>query len=266
MDGENRRFEVFRGKHGQAQVILIKGNEFFGFRRKAYEDLCIYDIKRAVGTRGDMAFDPRTLGLSDTMVVDTNCRSYLWYDGAHTVKLDGVEKLGNATVSRVKATRGNVTSTYWIQEPGFQVHRRLVESEFARIDIISTFSSAHGDSPFPTRVEALKTANGKSWNTVWNISEFEVGIDISPERFTVAAMDLPIGTVLSDYRINRIVGYWDGQGVSQEPIAMVTDGGSRALGVGSGAHRPWLFALGSVVVICVVGWIVRRRWQLRVGG
>jgi hypothetical protein len=50
------------------------------------------------------------------------------------------------------------------------------------------------------------------------VKSFEVDKPIPPERFTMKSIGLPINTMINDYRINRILGYWDGEGISKNPV------------------------------------------------
>lgn len=222
--GARRRFEVF-GVEDVAQVIIRDGDEFRSFRRQRNEDLHFYDVREAVGTRGDLAFDPRVLGLSDFMPCNANLRQCLWYSRHDELVVIGEDDVGSVRVWRVKARRGSTSSEYWIEEPSFRVHRRRIDTPDHTIDIRSTFEG-NGLTPFPKRVIASRefkdARDGKAtpstmrWEYI--VKGFEAGGEIPDERFGVASIGLPINTPAVDYRIHRTVGYWNGEGFGERPV------------------------------------------------
>lgn len=263
MSGPNRRFELLRDPNDQAHVIsIIRGQEAYRIRRKPHADLSIYDLKDALDRRGDMGFDPRVLGLTDWIASDKNCRAYLWYDSDTSLTVEGTEVIRGAKVSRIKATYGETTSTYWIEEPSFRVHRRTVESASISDLVDSMFSPDDSKSPFPTRVEGERISRmqgGNSWKVVWTVSSIDFTTPISPDRFTIESMDLPVGTVLNDYRTHRIVGFWDGEKVAKEPIATLPETTQPREGSSLGRFGYWLIALANVLLVCCAVGFARRR-------
>ncbi len=217
LDGDKRRFEVFTGKV-PGQVIIRDGDEFHGFVRKKNEDVHIYDLQRALGVRGDVAFDPRVLGLDDLVPCNVTVKDCLWYHKSKKLEVVGQESLHGIKTWRVRATRDDVTSDYWIEEPSFRVHRRTLTRHGTKIEIESEFDSNPPLSPFPSRVIAKRTDPARKHEVIYIVKSFDVGVRIPPDRFTLKSMDLPINTPVVDYRISRIVGYWDGEGLSKEPV------------------------------------------------
>jgi len=217
LDGNRRRFEVFPGKE-PGQVIIRDGDEFHGFRRKQHEDVHIYDLLRATGVRGDLAFDPRVLGLNDLMPCHVTVRDCLWHENQQKLELVGQESVQGIAVWRVRAARDEDTSDYWIEEPSFRVHRRTLKAAGMQIVIESEFESSQPGSPFPSRVVARRDTPERKHEQIYIIKSFDAGAHISPDRFTLKSMELPVNTPVVDYRISRIVGYWDGEGLSQSPV------------------------------------------------
>lgn len=219
LDGDKRRFEVFAGKV-PGQVIIRDGDEFHGYVRKKYEDVHIYDLERAYGVRGDVAFDPRVLGLDDLMPCNVTVKDCLWYHKSKKLEVVGQESLHGINVWRVRAVREEDTSDYWIEEPSFRVYRRTLKSEWMSIVIESEYDASRPQSPFPSRVVAKRNQIGPvpKHEVVYIIKSFEPGAHIPPDRFTLKSMELPVNTPVVDYRISRIVGYWDGEGLSKDPV------------------------------------------------
>jgi hypothetical protein len=58
----------------------------------------------------------------------------------------------------------------------------------------------------------------------------EIGNPIPPETWTLTGLNLPAGTPVSDLRIHKRIGYWDGKGLSKKPsIPSATLDGTKRL-------------------------------------
>lgn len=258
-NGTKRRSEVLPSQGNENVVIVVDGNEVRGFRRKPHEDLQIYDMKRAVGARSDLSFDPRVLGLTDQIVADTKPRSYIWYENVNSLELDGKETVRGVTTFRVKAKVGGVVSTYWIEEPGFRIHRRTIESGGDRTVIESMFDPANPTFPFPTRVEAIGTGGPAERSLSITVKRFEFGNPVSLERFTTKAMNLPVGTAVVDSRTKRISGYWDGESISSNPIPTEAASQDKQAADSLRSYLHWLVGLGAILLLAVTVRAIRWR-------
>jgi len=222
MDQSRLRFEVFKGEVPglvPGEVIIRDGDEFHGFRRVEGEDVHIYDLEHATGVRGDVAFDPRVLGLSDFLPANLTVKDCLWYHTGEALSVVGSDQIRGHDVWRVKSERddGDVAE-YWIEEPSFRVHRKTMSGAGYHIDVASEFSGGEPSWPFPSRVTARREAMPSGLERTYVVKNFEAPATISPDRFTLKSMDLPINTPAVDYRINRIVGYWNGEGLQEKPV------------------------------------------------
>ncbi|HKB01516.1 MAG TPA: hypothetical protein VKD90_04810 [Gemmataceae bacterium] len=215
--GAKRRFEVRKATGSDLGVVVINGTEVHSFRRAKHEDVRVCDLKYAVGVAGDLAFDPRILGLSDLMAADTTLPALLWYADPKAVKLVGPEKLNGVPVWRVRATTAVAESEYWVEPESFRVHRRTTTWPGGAIDITSRFRADDKASPFPERVE-IRRVDGPATERTVRVTKFEVGPDLPAGRFGLGGMDLPLNTAVVDYRLHRRLGYWDGKGLSDDPV------------------------------------------------
>jgi hypothetical protein len=50
------------------------------------------------------------------------------------------------------------------------------------------------------------------------VAHIQLGATIPAERFTLKSMGLPTNTMINDYRLSRIVGYWNGEDISESPV------------------------------------------------
>lgn len=260
MDGAKRRFEVFAGEV-PGQVIIRDGDEFHGYRRVKHADVDVYDTERATGVRGDVAFDPRILGLSDTMSCDLDIKTCLWYEKSDSIDVVGQETLNGVDVWRVRAKRGNSTAEFWIEEPSFRVHRKTVETPYMRIELDSEFDEGVSPSPFPSRVIAKRTfkqSDHTGIDRTYIVKSFDFGAVIPAERFTLTTIDLPMNTMINDYRISRIVGYWNGEGISKNPVYKGERPSLEAIEPPEGSGRRWVFILSGILILVVIVLLVRR--------
>ena len=256
MDGDRRRSEVFVS--GASREIVVRhGDEFRGYRRKANEDLHLYDVDWATGVRGDLAFDPRTIGLSDFLTCDLTVSDCLWRNDEASLEVSGRERMRDVDVWKVTATRGRVVSDYWIEEPSFRVHRRTITTPGLRVEVDSEFDPTDPRWPFPRRVVAKREDSRSPQERVYAVKRFEAGAAVSGDRFTVASMGLPVGTPAVDYRISRVVGYWNGE--AMVPHLVYTgerpDGRSAP---GAWGGRLWLLFANAAVVLALVAGILWR--------
>lgn len=271
MDVPKLRFEftVLAGDI-PGQVILRDGDEFHGYRRKEAEDVQVYDLQRAVGVRGDIAFDPRILGLSDLMTCDTTVKDCLWIEDHESLEVVDQESLHGVNTWKVKASRRGATAEFWIEEPSFRVHRKIVETPFMRIVIDSEFDSDKEQSSFPSRVTTQRVhkkdeLKDRNEERIYIVKSFDTDADIPLERFTLKAMDLPFNTPVVDYRISRIVGYWDGEGLSEKPVYLGERPSELSEPKSQGNDRLLLIAINLLVllVLIVVIWMRKTRGAVR---
>lgn len=259
-DGDRRRFEVTNAE-GKSNVVVIKdGDEFLGYRRKPQEDVQIYDLQRAKGVRGDRCFDPRAIGLTDILFVDTTVSDCLRYREHENPRVVGEETINGVSVWKVTTRRdasGSI-SEYWIEEPSFRLHRRTVQTTGMSVDIRSEFDSADSLTPFPSVVHATRTVGSRTDKTIFKIRELKVGVDVDPKLFTLASMNLPIDTPAVDYQLSKRIGYWNGEGLSEHPV-----GGQVAELAAPNAVQNWvprllLIALSTILIFAIVRWKMRR--------
>lgn len=262
--GQRRRFEQFAGgclKEGE--VILVNDRELWGYRRKEYEDLQIYDMERSFGVRGDTAFDPRLIGLGDIMMAaNETLRQLLWIDCCDRVKVLGREEVNGISTWHVHATWNNAISDFWIEEPSFRVHKCVTLCPGIRVEDISEFDPKDRTFPFPKHVEVTRE-EGKKWRRLEiTVKSFEFDKSIPAERFTMKSIGLPVNTMINDYRINRILGYWDGTGISKNPVYSDEKPRQPVPPRPRHPHRLLLMGLNAFVVLALVIVLVWR-WRRR---
>jgi len=254
-DGRNRRCEIMvDGKSRES--ILFDGEIYHGYRRKQNEDVHIYDVRRSVGVRGDIAFDPRLLGLSDILPNSLTLEQSLWKTAWKDMKVVGQEKLGDVEVWRVSIPRGNTTAEFWIEEPSFRVHRKSISTGESVTTIDSKFDSKESLWPFPSDVRCVRTG-GLSRGYV--VEEFSAGENIPLSRFSLESFGLPLNTAIVDYRVNRNVGYWNGESISPNPQYSVETPVAPNSPKPRKSFQGTLIAINIVLVLIAAVWFWKRR-------
>ncbi len=265
--GQQRRFEQFVGSCPQQGVVtVITGREAWSYRRKQYEDLEINDLARAFDTSTDLGFDPRVLGLDGIPIsAKSTVPSLLWVETCDRAGIVGREELQGEPTWHVIVGWGDATTDFWIDEPLFRVHKCVTKAADIRVETDSEFDPADRTSPFPKRVEMTRE-DTKEWKQIIiTVKSMEVDKPIPAERFTMKAMDVPVNTMLNDYRINRIVGYWDGNGVSKGPVHETHSAGPPPTPRNIG----WIYAVTGVslaVLGAAVAWLYFRQRKARSTG
>lgn len=268
--GHRRRFEQFAGGCLQEGIVIfVNDRELWGYRRGRHQDLDIYDMDRSSGVRGDIAFDPRNIGLDEIDTsADTTLRALLGFETSDQLELMGREELKGVRVWRLQARQDDVITDFWIEEPSFRVHKVVcrdgnIQDGNINIEINSEYDQKDTAFPFPKRVEIIRQ-EGKKWRRLEiTVKSFEVDKPIPAERFTMNSIGMPVNTMINDYRLNRIIGYWDGQGISKDPVYPGQKTTRRPQALPKRPHRLLFIGLNVAVIIAMVT-ILIWRWRRRV--
>lgn len=252
-DNDKRRFEVLTASSPFCGVVIVNANEVYAYRRQAHADVRLSDMGYVVGTSGDLAFDPRTLGLTDLLAADTTVQACIWHSNQEDLQVLNNETINNVQTWRVRAVTPTASSDYWIEEPSFRIHKRTVTWPQGHTIIESKFDVDDSKNPFPKLVQISRKDNNHNLERQITVNSIELDANIDGERFTLASMDLPINTTVVDYRIQRTIGFWDGSGLSEDPVYPNEDAKDMA-----GTRRTWLIII-NVCVIAVILFIIWRR-------
>jgi hypothetical protein len=182
--------------------------------------LCDINIGRS---RGIVIYDPRILGLTvrTDLGADVNevlCIGDAEHNGTAVVEKKGGKDLWHIHYYNIRYK--DVTYDYWIEEPTFRVYHVVKKS--TNPDLISIIDLEYLDAkfePFPSKVHLIRDEQGKRvFDRTITVLEFEVKKSFSPETFSLKFLELPLNTSVTDYRINKILGYWDGEKLSIPPV------------------------------------------------
>jgi thiol-disulfide isomerase/thioredoxin len=159
-------------------------------------------------------FDPRYLGLR--IFLDTEDSIDVWIS---ELNQESLELLGKETVRGTPAWHVKVenqygsTLHYWIHAE--QPHRLLKHSEGTDA-VVMKYDQADPFDPIPTEFTMAKRRNGNlHYERRMIRTRSSYNIEADSVDWSLAGLEMPIGTSVTDSRISRRIGYWTGSGLSE---------------------------------------------------
>jgi thiol-disulfide isomerase/thioredoxin len=173
--------------------------------------------------RGSMrqAFDPRTLGLETFPNLTGTVASFLAYQNARAIALVQPDQASDAKTWHVRVTtRWNEERNFWIDRECpthvIRFERNALGGKQREV-AVSHYADCRPENPLPRLVEVEQLWNGKPARRVTlEIRDAHYNIPTDPSSWTLAGLNMPIGTPVVNVRIHRRIGYWDGSGLSEE--------------------------------------------------
>ncbi|GHT11730.1 hypothetical protein FACS1894170_05690 [Planctomycetales bacterium] len=227
--------------HGKIRKEHLPNDLFYGMKGVLLDDV-IYTMSTGYN-EGDLAivalntvnasgagiYDPRLLGLTDMMShrhplreVITAYTNKRWDLQQTTFKGRSMYLL---TWKKKNNTDDEEVWKVWVEEPGFRIYRITKVASYGDIILESDYADSNR-TPFPTTIKVSRKAGlGKIKNeTIFDrtitVTQFEEKKSFPPETFTYAGMNLPLNTAVVDYRIQRRLGYWNGEELVDDPVAI----------------------------------------------
>lgn len=172
----------------------------------------------------ELGFDPLLLGISSGIDRYSDRGDYLSFRHRWNLKIvsrrmdDGTETVLVSFVDRYRQTR-----RLWVQpERGFRVLRAELELPLDQPGIPSVHTTVSEFRPedrtgwVPRRIVSTYAPRGQVQTfATLELDEPEWGVEIPPSTWTVKGLELPIGEPVTDLRIHRRVGYWNGTGLQE---------------------------------------------------
>jgi len=166
-------------------------------------------------------FDPRILGLSPNLSFRDMVEHSLADGRAENVRLVGKETVEGHAAWHVEVqwpAPNPWTRDYWIDAD--QPTHVLKTRTGPRDIVVARYDEGHNDDPLPTEVVEMSYQGNTPWietRIVRRNSHYHGSID--PDTWTLAGLGMPVGTPVSDIRIPRRIGYWNGTGLSKDSVA-----------------------------------------------
>lgn len=213
----------------------------------------------------DFVFDPRLLGISVWLSLSDDLSDYLAYRDAKSFKLIGREDVAGHPTWHV-----NVIDHYgqdkhlWVADgEHFRVYRSSLVSPYKRLEVESIYDDLAVKSPLPLAVTARDyDSHGKlSRETRVTVDKAQYNVRVDPKSWTIAGLGMPLGQMVVDERIHRVVGHFDGEGLTpQLPDAL------RKAKARHWSSVMWLVVVaGGIIGSVLAAAIVQRRGLLRRG-
>ena len=160
-------------------------------------------------------FDPRCLGLSPTLLPRTTIEDCLGHRNAESVQLVGRESVEKIATWHVRVLfKSHMASDFWID---ISHPSRVIKNAWNGDEVLSEFDPAQPDDPIPTEVFciAFHGPDRERSQTRFIRRRARFNVPVDPASWTLAGLNLPVGTEVVDLRIQRRIGYWNGSGLSQ---------------------------------------------------
>jgi thiol-disulfide isomerase/thioredoxin len=161
-------------------------------------------------------FDPRMLGLWTWVAVDRSVENCLGFTGAKSVQLVGQEAVAGTIAWHIQVeNRYNESLHFWLEV----AHPTRVIKHAHGSDVVwSRYDEANPKNPLPTELQMTEFRNGMPRNQRrFSCTSAKLDVPVPAESFTLAGLQMPVGTDVSDNRIHRRIGYWTGTGLSELP-------------------------------------------------
>ncbi|MDR2705355.1 MAG: hypothetical protein LBC02_06220 [Planctomycetaceae bacterium] len=223
--------QIVEFDHGKIRKEHLKTDQFQGMKSIFLGDflyiMTSYDAKsvnlvtsKSINASGADTYDPRMIGLTDVMTQTTSVTDCLLYTRRKNFSTQ-ITELNGKKVHSVVCDDGDDHWEFFIEEPGFRILKQTFESPYIDIQIDAEYSNPKV-FPFPSQVKILRKEGKEKkvvrFNRTITVTNFEEKKSFPPETFTLASLNLPINATVMDYRINRTIGYWDGEKLVDAPV------------------------------------------------
>lgn len=176
---------------------------------------CRTDINKP-GSSSIFIFDPRCLGVSTTLYVESKIDDCLPYSTAKSIALLGRESVDGNPAWRIRVrNKYGYDLDYWLDA----VHSERVLKVQANGDVtLSRYSDSDLKDPLPIEVRNIHYQNGIAryeTRVVRRTTRYNTPVD--PINWSLDGLHMKGGTEVIDTRNHRLLGYWTGAGLSDLP-------------------------------------------------
>lgn len=211
----------------------------------------------------DYVFDPRILGISTQYLMTQTVPIFLAYRDAKTVSLIGAEELDGHRTWHIRVIgKHDQERHFWIEDSvDFKVRKSEAISRYTKATATSRYDEGRTEVGLPNLVELREYDPTGALSRVVTITveKAEYNVAVDPKQWTLAGLGMPLGEMVIDQRIHRVVGHFDGEKLTpQLPDAIRKGQAAR--------WKPlhWGMAVTGLVIAAVLAAIfVRRRDLLR---
>lgn len=197
-------------------------------------------------------FDPRTLG-ANTVESNQTAESVLFPPHKGSARYIGTEQVGGILCDHIvwEWNHGGETELWIGRQPSFPIVKLRVGGS----TVVNEYADDGVSIPIKT-TRRRELPDGRIYTTTKERLSLDLSLP-SPERqktiFNLASLNIPIGMPVADNRINEIVGYWNGSGLSDsrsEAYHFATEDNQ------SPNWLPWIVSGVTLALIC---WFANHR-------
>jgi RNA polymerase sigma factor (sigma-70 family) len=157
-------------------------------------------------------FDPRCLGLTIAPGISQTV------EGCLSCKKGSAQLVGEDLVEGIPAWHVQVQPLdFWLDK----AHPTLVlKHAFNGSTVISRYDDSNPRDALPIELTEYVLHGTSGTKTAFSIRHFtrktaQFNIQVDPASWTLAGLGMQVGAQVIDYRIHRIIGYWNGSGLSE---------------------------------------------------
>lgn len=213
-DQDRRRFTVVKG--GNKVRTCFNGSEVY-----CYDGVDMFTIRDLKDQVGEPLYDPRLLGITTTYHWSERLATLIPYKGILKIETVGREKINDKDTWHVRVDdvpNGHID--LWIDDKnGFRVYQYHDTIEGVRK---YTTVSSYSDGDYfwlPTRVET-KNYDGKGvlqFESLVSVLKAETKVQFPEKTWSLGGMEPPSGITITDARIHKPLGFWNGTSVGPSP-------------------------------------------------
>ena len=164
---------------------------------------------------GSFLFDPRCLGLAPYLSQGNSVDACLGYVGTKSISLMGQEIVEGVLTWHVRVGEpSDIHLNFWIDVayPG-----RVVRHSSNGKTAASRYDESDPGNPIPAEVQIYDDrASGLRITQRLLQTGHDLNSSVEETLFTLAGLGMPVGTVVTDVRKMRSMGYWNGTALSEE--------------------------------------------------
>jgi hypothetical protein len=168
-------------------------------------------------------FDPRTLGATPILWGSWEGIEEMLPRPLETkIELIGPAVIAEKDCWHVRTTRptvGGWEADYWISDKdGFEIYQ-VAELRQSRVSS-SEYKTEGLGKVLPSKVVYKffdEVTNALTFESTWELLSAEYNVAVDPAIFTFERMELSPGDPITDQRIGRVIGHWDGSKIVPTP-------------------------------------------------
>lgn len=197
-------------------VTVFDGDQLM--RYSMHGDSGRADIDDGSGGSFTHVFDPRIMGLTDSLALRKSVEYCLTTDGASAINIIGSDSIHGAKCwgIEVKFQDSWRNRQFWVaEEDPARVMRYISNSAI----VTSKYDANDPSDVLPIEAEVIQYPDDPERKRVshYRRLESQFNVEVDPQRWTLAGLGMEIGVPVIDNRISRRIGYWDGSGLSESP-------------------------------------------------